>query len=472
MLHLERKKWLVITFALIFVLVSISLEYYLYTLPTDGWEHNTIGTSYMDYVYSDNLAGAESGIKPGDIIQSVNGKSVKGLTDLEYVAPPPNWQTGKTVMVTVLRGTKLMTVPVPVIHWNLATIWQYNIGNPNQYLYLLGGLIVSLLSGFTFFHRPNLPSAQVFFLTGTATLVTSVFGILPVNLSAQFDHLSVLTTCLYLVAWSGLLAPAILTFTLVFPQPKRIIQKHSWLGWIPITLSLFFSLLACVLNSANLIAIAANISPLIMFVAAIGSLIHSAFTQRDATSRAQLQWAIGGFVAGLGLNLFSFLPSLGWVQNPGLAAIFNDISNLGVVVTGICLSIAVLRFHLFDIEVIIRKTLLYSALTIVLAAIYFSGVVLLQQLFRGISGQNSSLAVILTTLVIAALFTPLRRHIQDAIDRRFYRQKYDAAQALSQFNHTASYEVDIEQLSGALIRTVYETLQPETLSLWLKDTNK
>ena len=236
--------------------------------------------------------------------------------------------------------------------------------------------------------------------------------------------------------------------------------------------SLFFSLLACVLNSANLIAIAANISPLIMFVAAIGSLIHSAFTQRDATSRAQLQWAIGGFVAGLGLNLFSFLPSLGWVQNPGLAAIFNDISNLGVVVTGICLSIAVLRFHLFDIEVIIRKTLLYSALTIVLAAIYFSGVVLLQQLFRGISGQNSSLAVILTTLVIAALFNPMRHRLQNGIDQRFYRQKYDAAQALAQFNHTASYEVDIERLSVALIRTVYETLQPETLSLWLKETNK
>jgi hypothetical protein len=471
-LHLERNKWLVITFALFFLLVSISLEYYIYTLPTDGWEHNTIGTNYMDFVYSYNLAGIESGLQPGDVIQSVDGKSVKGITDLEYVAPPPNWQVGKMVMVTVLRGTEFITVPVPVIHWSLATIWQYNIDNPNQYLYVLGALIISLLGGFTFFHRPNLPSAQVFFLTGTSTLVTSVFGIMPVNLSEQFDHLSIISTCFYLMAWSGLLAPSILTFTLVFPRPKQIIQKHFWLGWIPITLSLFITLLACLLNSAIMVAIAANISPLIMFVAAIGSLIHSAFTQRDATSQAQLHWAIGGFVVGLGLNLFSFLPSLGWVQNPVLAAILNDISTFGVVVTGLCLSIAVLRFHLFDIEVIIRKTLLYSALTMVLALIYFGGVVILQQLFRGISGQNSGLAVILTTLVIAALFNPLRRRLQRGIDRRFYRQKYDAAQALAKFNHTASYEVDIERLSEALIRTVNETLQPETLSLWLKGIDK
>ncbi len=130
--------------------------------------------------------------------------------------------------------------------------------------------------------------------------------------------------------------------------------------------------------------------------------------------------------------------------------------------------IAVLRYRLYDIDILINRTLVYGSLTLMLALVYFGGVVGLQAALRVSTGQESTLAVVASTLAIAALFNPLRRRVQGFVDRRFYRRKYDAAKTLTAFNARLRDETELDELSGAVVGVVRETMQPAHVSLWLR----
>jgi hypothetical protein len=132
------------------------------------------------------------------------------------------------------------------------------------------------------------------------------------------------------------------------------------------------------------------------------------------------------------------------------------------------IGVAVLRSHLFDIDILINRTLVYGSLTAMLVAVYFVAIVVLQRIFVGLTGQESTLAVVVSTLVIAALFNPLRRRIQSFIDRRFYRRKYDARKTLEAFSSQLRDETDLEALNDDLVGIVRETMQPAHASLWLR----
>jgi len=150
------------------------------------------------------------------------------------------------------------------------------------------------------------------------------------------------------------------------------------------------------------------------------------------------------------------------------------VGNLLGVVSGlggpIAIGVAILRYRLYEIDTLINRTLVYGALTASLALVYFGGVAITQTIFRAFTAQEQQpqLAIVVSTLVIAALFTPLRRRIQSFIDRRFYRSKYDARKTLEAFSAKLRDETDLDALNAELVGVVRETMQPAHVSLWLR----
>jgi len=188
--------------------------------------------------------------------------------------------------------------------------------------------------------------------------------------------------------------------------------------------------------------------------------------------RQQTKWvvfgvttALGGF---LGLQLLILIiPSLD--RNPLFLLAGGTAFSLFLLLIPLSIGLAILRSRLWDIDFLIRRTLVYSVLTALLALVYFGSVVLLQQSFRALTGQQQpEVVTVVSTLAIYVLFAPLRRRVQNVIDRRFYRRKYDAQKVLEQFAATARDEVDLDKLTERLIAVVQETMQPESVSLWLK----
>jgi hypothetical protein len=150
-----------------------------------------------------------------------------------------------------------------------------------------------------------------------------------------------------------------------------------------------------------------------------------------------------------------------------LAWISSVLVMVGVVGLPVAMGIAIFRYRLYNIDVLINRTLVYGSLTAVLILVYVGSVVLLQELFLTLTGEQSQLAVVVSTLAIAALFNPLRRRIQEVIDRRFYRRKYDAAKTLTAFSAKLREGTDLDTLMDDVLSVVQETMQPAHVSLWL-----
>ncbi len=206
-----------------------------------------------------------------------------------------------------------------------------------------------------------------------------------------------------------------------------------------------------------------------------GSVVVQIYRYRRVSSPAQRQqtkWVVYGVSMGWGgylvpLTLSLFFPLL--FQTGSLGDLIKLAAAYGLVLLPpLSLGIAILRARLWEIDLIINRTLVYSTLTAILALVYVGLVIALQFLLRGLIGQTSDIAIVASTLAIAALFQPLRKRIQQVIDQRFYRRKYDAARTLAAFSATLRHEVDLNQLREDLVAVVQETMQPAHISLWLR----
>jgi hypothetical protein len=212
-------------------------------------------------------------------------------------------------------------------------------------------------------------------------------------------------------------------------------------------------------------------------VAVAGAILASASMVASAVSlivrmrragraqRQQIKWLAYGGALVVGSVFASGVISTTWCPDVGIA-----LTGFGLLGVPIFTGVAITRYRLYEIDIVINRTLVYGALTAALVAVYFGGVATLQALLRALTGQEQlpQLAIVVSTLVIAALFNPLRGRIQAFIDRRFYRNKYDAAKTLEAFSDRLRDETDLQALNGELTRIVRETMQPAHDSMWLR----
>ncbi len=282
--------------------------------------------------------------------------------------------------------------------------------------------------------------------------------------------LFLLDTTLYLLVFS------------LFPNGRFVPAWMRWLVTAEIALGVIFYLLPTSSSNTETLLTSPTASQLLFiwvniiggWVSIIGGQMYRYRRVSSPTERQQTKWVVLGIIEGPVLAVLYYFPPLLF---PSLRApdslyflLFKPIFITVFLFAPLCFGIAILRYRLWDIDVLINRTLVYGALTVSLALVYVGLVIGLQSLVRLFTGQalQSPLVIVASTLAIAALFQPLRRRIQAIIDRRFYRRKYDAARTLAAFSATLRNEVDLHQLREHLVTVVEETMQPSHVSLWLR----
>jgi len=290
--------------------------------------------------------------------------------------------------------------------------------------------------------------------------------------------------------WTLLIFP-LMWLMLLFPTGRPISRRWGWLMWVGVVLLLFLLLLATFvtpmqpagggsadwsypnpigliqnngLNESAVFSFFFAMMPL--WVALCLASLVVRYRRAGQVERQQMKWLLvatavfaAAYIPVFLFTDFAFGPD---------TAIWSNLWMIVMPLIPVSIGIAILRYRLFDIDLIIRKTVQYGVLSALLALVYFGSVVLLQTVVGRATDAQSPLVIVVSTLLIAALFAPLRKRVQTAVDRRFYRQKYDAQQVLAQFAVVARDETDMEALTAELVRVVQETMQPQSLSVWIK----
>jgi len=488
----NRGSWAILALGIGAILASIWVFLYRVSLPTDGFSFND--DSKPGILIDDNLnriLTAVDGIPTDEII--------RGAVMLNPIQPE-KWEDGKIAEYTFGRldikshsgfSEGAQIIPEYTAKYVIQTSgYTWPASTRQEYLFLLMGPLFLGLGLLIFLKQPQKLGGRIIFLFGAfqvakvvTSLATNFWG--EIRLVDYFYLGSFWPTLILLGLGNGSFA-LLLHLLLVYPQPKRILVSHP--RWV---LALIYA--TCVfliLNDNPAVPLAVflgewadwiNLSLILSIILSlIITTIHSLKNLRDPYQRDQFRW-IGWPLIGLGALMFTLLllyavygalQAQGWAssQLSGLEK-FTDLmingSFLIIILFPVFLAIGIWRNQLFDVNLIIRRTVIYGLLTLILSGVYFSSVVLLQNLFRTFTGQNNQIAVVGSTLAIAGLFTPLRRRLQVTIDKHFSRRPYNPEEVLAALAQTTRNEVDIEALSKKLLHLVDETMEPDKTSLWL-----
>jgi MFS family permease len=288
----------------------------------------------------------------------------------------------------------------------------------------------------------------------------------------------------WVYTWPWVLGLGLIVFlSLLFPNWRLPSARWRWFARISALLTLVGMALAAFSPGPIVVGLPAIRNPLgieslpnayksvqVLMLVLIAISVASLLLRRvyaRGVERQQTKWFTYAAAVAASGAILKFIISdpldLVWIGGVGYALVLIGLAGMPI-----AMGIAITRYRLYEIDLLINRTLVYGSLTAVLVALYFVGIVVLQRLFVALTGERSTLAVVVSTLAIAALFTSLRRRIQSFIDRRFYRRKYDARKTLQAFSVTLRDETDLDALSDDLVGVVRETMQPAHVSVWLR----
>ena len=404
------------------------------------------------------------------------------------------------------RSTTRMSTPTAAwLAWSLCALslaltalslllLALNLSHPNTHIF--GSWLDSTLSALSYApvgaliasRHPENPVGWLLCLYGLVISI-SHFGAQYATyaLLAQPDSLPAGEAMAWIVSWVLPITLGLTVFyILLFPTGRLPSTQWRWLGWLTVVFVVVGVIVAASssgallgilgpiqnplgiegFSSAYYKAILYIMAPLLTVAAALAVYIR--LRRAIGVERQQIKWFAYAAVVTVSCTILAYIiPGVIdtplWFERVGFAL---NIAFIPAV--PISIGIAILRYRLYEIDLIINRTLVYGSLTTTLVALYFVGIVVLQRVFVLLTGQQSTLAVVASTLLIAALFTPLRRAIQGFIDRRFYRRKYDVRKTLEAFSAQLRNETDLDSLSDDLVGVVAETMQPAHVSLWLR----
>jgi hypothetical protein len=288
----------------------------------------------------------------------------------------------------------------------------------------------------------------------------------------------------WIFSWLWVPGIGLLVFlSLLFPNGQLPSSRWRWFAWLSVLLILVGAISAAfspgainvglelIQNPLGIESLPNTYQPVQALLLTLGLVAVASLFVRlrraRGLERQQIKWYVyaGALVAGGSILTYTISETIDvlWLERAGYVLVL-----IGLLGTPIAMGIAILRYRLYEIDLIINRTLVYGLLTATLALFYFGSVLILNQLFITLTGQSSLFVIVASTLAIAALFNPLRRRIQSFIDRRFYRRKYDARKTLEAFGNRLRYETDLERISEDLLEVVDETMQPSHMSLWLR----
>jgi hypothetical protein len=290
----------------------------------------------------------------------------------------------------------------------------------------------------------------------------------------------------WLASWAWILYCGCIALSLLlFPNGRPPSRRWRWLAWLSVFLTIAGAVwvafspgvignLGSIRNPLGIEGLPSGFKPVqtimlaLLFVAALSTLVVRLRRARGI-ERQQIKWPAFTVVVVAGSSFLSDTAiseaiGLRWLEWAGYVIFIPALIGFPI-----SIGIAIVRYRLYDIDILINRTLVYGALSATLALIYFGGVATTQAIFRALTGQQEQpqLAIVISTLLIAALFNPLRRRIQRFIDRRFYRRKYDARKTLEAFSAKLRDETDLDALRNDLVGVVRETMEPAHVSLWL-----